>query len=143
MEIKKMVLVEHSAEQMYQLVYNIRNYPNFLPWCSKTEILEENPDNSVIAQVYIDYLLLKQSFTTKNNHIENQEIHMALVEGPFKKLDGYWHFKEIGSLGCQINFTLDYEFANHLISKVIGPVFQIISTTLVDAFIKEADRKYA
>ncbi|MCV2509672.1 MAG: ubiquinone-binding protein, partial [Neisseriaceae bacterium] len=66
-----------------------------------------------------------------------------LVDGPFKHLDGYWKFTDLGSLGCQIDFILEYEFANHFISKVLGPVFHMILSTLVDAFIKEANHRYA
>ncbi|QRN41622.1 MAG: ubiquinone-binding protein [Neisseriaceae bacterium] len=141
MQIKKSVLVEYPAEYMYQLVYRIEDYSDFLPWCSKTEILRQK-DLIVEARIYMDYLMIKQSFTTENTHIENQEIHMVLVDGPFKYLDGYWKFLDLGTLGCQIDFILEYEFTNHFISRVLGPVFHMISSTLVDAFIKEANRRY-
>ncbi len=31
-EIEKSVLVEYSASQMFALVDNVEEYPNFLPW---------------------------------------------------------------------------------------------------------------
>jgi len=67
---------------------------------------------------------------------------MSLLNGPFRKLEGTWQFTPIDDLGCKIDFRLEYEFSNAVLSALIGPVFNIIATTLVDAFIKEADRRY-
>ena len=39
-------------------------------------------------------------------------------------------------------FELSYDFSSKLLEKVIGPVFSRIMTSLVDAFIREADKLY-
>ena len=67
---------------------------------------------------------------------------MDLLNGPFKSLSGTWRFTPLGDLGCKIEFRLEYEFASSMLSALIGPVFNRIATTLVDAFIQEADRRY-
>ena len=67
---------------------------------------------------------------------------MQLVDGPFKFLEGRWHFQPLGDVGCKVSFQLQYEFSSKILETVIGPVFGHISGTLVDAFIKEADRVY-
>ena len=41
-----------------------------------------------------------------------------------------------------MEFRLSYEFSSKILEKLIGPVFGHISGTLVDAFIKEADKVY-
>ncbi|MBP6117217.1 MAG: type II toxin-antitoxin system RatA family toxin [Neisseriaceae bacterium] len=141
MKVEKNVLVAHTAEQMFQLVDTIRDYPKFLPWCSQA-IEIERTDNEVEASLHMDYMRIRQQFTTRNHNVLNEHIHMKLVDGPFRHLEGQWHFTPLGDFGCKIEFTLDYEFANPFLSKLIGPVFSKISGTLVDAFIKEADRRY-
>jgi ribosome-associated toxin RatA of RatAB toxin-antitoxin module len=42
--IEKSVLIWFSAQEMFNLVVDVRSYPAFLPWCDKTEVLEETPD---------------------------------------------------------------------------------------------------
>jgi ribosome-associated toxin RatA of RatAB toxin-antitoxin module len=42
----------------------------------------------------------------------------------------------------EIEFRLNYEFSSKILEKIIGPVFSHISGTLVDCFIREADRLY-
>ncbi len=139
--VNKTVLVAHTATQMYDLVDNVLEYPKFLPWCSKTEVLWRK-ETSLEATLYMDYMKIRQSFTTRNDNIPNQRIHMQLVTGPFKSLDGVWTFTPLGDIGCKVEFNLNYEFSSGILSALIGPVFSKISSTLVDAFIKEADKRY-
>ncbi len=44
--VEKNVLVLHSAEQMFELVDRAEDYPQFLPWYSKTEIIERKGNSS-------------------------------------------------------------------------------------------------
>ena len=140
-KVEKTVLVAHSAEQMFDLVDQVDAYPQFLPWCSRTEV-HRREGNELEATLHMDYMKIKQSFGTRNHNVPGREIRMSLLNGPFKSLDGLWRFTPLGDLGCKIEFTLRYEFSSSLLSTLIGPVFNRISTTLVDAFIQEADRRY-
>ncbi len=139
--VEKSVLVAHTPAQMFALVDAVDKYPGFLPWCSKTEV-QSREGSSVVASLHIDYLKIRQQFTTRNVNTPDSEIMMQLVEGPFRHLEGKWHFTPLGEMGCKIEFNLSYEFSSKMLEKIIGPVFGYISGTLVDAFIKEADRIY-
>lgn len=139
--VNKTVLVTHTAAQMFDLVDNVVQYPQFLPWCGKTEV-HMRDETSLEATLYMDYMKIKQSFSTRNDNIPNQRIHMQLLNGPFKSLDGVWQFTPLGDIGCKVEFNLQYEFSSSILSALIGPVFGKISSTLVDAFIKEADKRY-
>lgn len=141
MKIEKNVLVTHTCAQMFDLVDQVLEYPQFLPWCKKTEIIKRE-NNELIASVYMDYLKISQHFTTHNFNTPNELIKIHLVNGPFRKLAGTWKFTPLGEIGCKIEFTLEYEFANTLLETIIGPVFRHISQTLVDCFIQEADKRY-
>lgn len=139
--VEKNVLVGHSPAQMYALVNDFERYPQFLPWCSKAEIKTRDGQN-LVASLQIDYFKVKQKFSTRNTHVEGESILMELVEGPFEFLEGRWRFLPLGDLGCKIEFKLSYQFSSRILEKLIGPVFDHISASLVDAFIKEADRVY-
>lgn len=139
--VKKTVFVPHSAAQMFELVDNVLEYPHFLPWCSHAEVIKRE-GNTLEARVFMDYMKIKNHFATRNHNTPFSEIQMSLLEGPFKKLNGVWQFQAIGDTACKINFSLDYEFSSVLLSKVIGPVFGAISGSLVNSFVKEANRRY-
>lgn len=139
--ITKTVLVLHTAQQMFELVDRVEDYPQFLPWYGKTEVISRS-EGELKARLHMDYMGIRQSFATHNRNIAGREIRMTLLEGPFKSLHGTWTFTPVGSDACKIEFSLNYEL-NGLLSRLISPVFNSISTKLVDAFIKEADKRYA
>lgn len=139
--VEKSVLVLHSAEQMFELVDRVEDYPQFLPWYSKTEVIERS-ENELKARLFMDYMTVQQSFATHNHNIPGREIRMTLLDGPFKTLEGTWQFIPLGDDACKIEFRLKYDFANPMLSALISPVFSHLSGRLVDAFIKEADRRY-
>jgi ribosome-associated toxin RatA of RatAB toxin-antitoxin module len=139
--VEKNVLVAHSAARMFALVDDVEHYPSFLPWCRRIQV-HARQSEYVEATLYLDYLKISQHFTTRNTYPDDQTILIKLVEGPFDDLLGRWHFQPLGEQGCKIVFRLSYQFSNTLLEKLIGPVFGHISRSLVEAFVKEADRLY-
>lgn len=140
-QINKSALVSFSAEQMYELVDDVPSYKDFLPWCSDSkEISRENGE--VVASVSIAKGVVNKTFTTRNTAEKQQKIHMELVEGPFKKLVGFWTFEELKEGACKVSLDLDYEFSNRLLSMAIGPVFNQVANTMVDSFVARAKQIY-
>jgi ribosome-associated toxin RatA of RatAB toxin-antitoxin module len=41
-----------------------------------------------------------------------------------------------------VELTLNYAFSSALLGKLVGPVFDKIAATLVDAFVKRAEQVY-
>jgi ribosome-associated toxin RatA of RatAB toxin-antitoxin module len=137
-QVKKSVLIKHTAQQMYALVDAVEAYPQFLPWCSKTDVLHRD-EQRTRATIHINYHGVRHSFTTENEKSPPGLIWIKLVEGPFRMLDGSWRFIALNDEACKIEFELHYEFANRLLEKLVGPVFAYIANTMVEAFIKRAD----
>lgn len=139
--VNKSVLVPYSAEQMFALVDNVADYPEFLPWCGGSSVTSVEGD-TVHATVHIDYHHIKQSFTTENVRKVPHSIDMTLKDGPFQHLDGAWHFIPLSESACKIELKLHYEFSHKLLEKVLGPIFHYITNSLVDAFVHRAEKVY-
>ena len=139
--VEKSVLVEYSAAQMHALVEDVARYPEFLPWCGGSELLSREGELSR-ATIRIDFRGIRQSFSTENRSQPPQLIEMRLVDGPFRQLDGSWHFKTLSEQACKIELRLHYEFSSRLLEKLVGPVFHYIANTFVDAFVKRAQQLY-
>ncbi|QEP44355.1 type II toxin-antitoxin system RatA family toxin [Ectothiorhodospiraceae bacterium BW-2] len=139
--LQKSALVEYSPQQMYDLVNNVAAYPDFLPWCSQARAEIEQP-GITLATINIAHGSLKKSFTTRNELKEGEEIQMYLVKGPFKHLHGHWRFLPLPQRGCKILLNIEFQFSNRLISIALGPVFNQICNSLVDAFVKRAAQIY-
>lgn len=140
-EIVRSALVPYTAQQMFDLVDAVERYPEFLPWCGSTEVIQRDPFLTR-ATIGINFRGVRQSFSTENRKQPPLLMSMRLIEGPFKSMDGEWRFTELGAEGCKIDLRLEYEFSTTLLDKLIGPVFGYISGNLIDAFLKRADQVY-
>lgn len=142
--VHKSVLIWFSATEMFALVTDVASYPQFLPWCDQATVLQEDP-LGMTAQVGIAFAGLKQSFTTRNVHEKDRKVSLKLVAGPFSKLDGLWEFCPLGDgsqRACKVKFSLSYDFDSIALSALVGPVFDKIAGSLVDAFVKRAGQVY-
>jgi ribosome-associated toxin RatA of RatAB toxin-antitoxin module len=136
---------------MYGLVTAIQDYPQFLPWCDRAELLQTH-DDGVTARLHIAFAGVHQAFTTRNTHEPGRSVHMTLVDGPFSQLEGTWRFQPLQQPGteptgdpldapaCKVEFSLHYAFASRTLSMVVSPVFDRIANTFVEAFVKRAEQ---
>ncbi len=87
-QISRSALVPYSAEQMYQLVNDVHSYPEFLPGCTGSRVLDTAAPTQMTAAVDVSKAGISKTFTTRNTLTDNQSIFMHLVDGPFRKPDG-------------------------------------------------------
>lgn len=138
--IRKSVLAHYSAEQMYDLVDRVEDYPRFLPWCGGVDV-HERSEALLDATLHIHFLGIRSHFRTRDLRGPGR-LDMQLVDGPFKRLEGYWHFIPLMEDACKVEFVLEYEFSSRTLEALIGPVFDKITRSFVDAFINEAERRH-
>lgn len=142
--VHKSVLIWYSAEEMFALVTDVAKYCDFLPWCDHASVLAREPDG-MKAEIGIAFSGIRQTFTTRNTHVPGREVRMKLVDGPFSELDGTWKFVPLGQAGqraCKVTLELHYGFKNAALAAMVGPVFDRIAGSLVDAFVKRAEQVY-
>ena len=135
----------YSPEQMFIVINNVAAYPEFLPWCSGAEILNQS-DLEMIARLDLSQAGIKQSFTTKNMWFktsdEVQRMEMELIEGPFSHFKGVWSLQALGEDGCRVSIKLEFELNSRVMNATLGKVFGAASDRMVDAFCKRAEQIY-
>lgn len=143
--VHKSVLIWYSAQEMFDLVTDVGRYPEFLPWCDHAAVLERDT-HGMKAEIGIALGGIRQTFVTRNDHVHGRSVEMTLVEGPFSSLDGQWVFKPVGGPGeraCRVDLKLRYGFGNAALAALVGPVFDKIAGSLVDAFVQRAEKVHA
>jgi ribosome-associated toxin RatA of RatAB toxin-antitoxin module len=136
--VKKNVLVPFPATAMFDLVAAVEDYPEFLPWCGGAQV-HQRTEHGMVATIRIAYRGLSQSFTTENVHERPHRIEMRLKDGPFSRLHGVWTFKALTPEACRVDLDMEYEMRSGLIAQLLGPVFEQIAQTMVDAFVDRAE----
>jgi ribosome-associated toxin RatA of RatAB toxin-antitoxin module len=143
--VKKSVLLWYSSHEMYSLVTAVEDYPQFLPWCAKGEVLERR-DDGMTARLHLAYAGLRHAFTTRNQHVSDSSVVLQLVDGPFSLLEGTWRFIALATpsggdeRACKIEFEMRYAFSSAALEAVVSPVFDRIADTFVDSFVKRAEQ---
>jgi ribosome-associated toxin RatA of RatAB toxin-antitoxin module len=136
-KVHKNALVPYSAADMYALVNDVARYPEFLPWCRGSKVLEQSP-TEMRARLDLVKGRFSKSFTTRNYLTPDSAITMTLENGPFKRLEGRWKFMDLGAEGSKVELDMEFEFESGLLDLIAGPMFHDICNSLVDAFIKRA-----
>lgn len=139
--VHRNALVPYSPQQMFALVADVESYPRFLPWCSRATVHARDGD-AIRASIEMARGPVRKTFTTRNTMTEGRQICVDLVDGPFRRLRGEWRFEPLRDSGCRVSLDLEFEFSNRLVQGVIGPLFNEIANSLVDAFCKRAVSLY-
>jgi len=139
--ISRSALVMHSAEQMFDLVNDVRRYPEFLQGCKATEVIDEG-DDFIEATLTISKAGVNQSFSTHNDFVRPQWMDMRLLDGPFTKFTGIWRFQALSDEACKVSLEMEFEVGGLIAGAALGMVFKQVANTMVDAFVKRAKEIY-
>jgi ribosome-associated toxin RatA of RatAB toxin-antitoxin module len=139
--VERSSLVTYTAAQMFALVNDVARYPEFLPWCVDARA-EDTAAGERIATLKVERGVLRTEFTTRNTLLQDAQIRMQLLHGPFRDLTGEWRFEPIGTRGSRVHFRVEFEFKNRLTAHAFNAVFEAICGSTVDAFVKRAQKIY-
>jgi coenzyme Q-binding protein COQ10 len=138
--------VAHSADDMYALVANVEDYPQFLPLCEALAIKrrEQHGDRQVlIATMQVGYKLIRESFTTKVAlDPADRVIFVEYLDGPFSHLENRWQFIPRSDGGSDIDFYIAYSFRSRMFERLVGGLFDKAVQKYTTAFEARADEVY-
>tara|TARA_B110000444_G_C18592141_1_gene478934 strand:- start:146 stop:583 length:438 start_codon:yes stop_codon:yes gene_type:complete len=138
-QINCSALLPFSAHQVYNLVNDIEQYPQFMDGCVGAEILSTS-DHIIVAKLDLAKAGMKYTFTTRNLLQEAESIRLELVEGPFDHFSGCWQFKALSKSACKISLEMDFSFSSKLVGLAALKLFDVVSSNLVDAICKRANQ---
>jgi ribosome-associated toxin RatA of RatAB toxin-antitoxin module len=135
--IARGALVPYSAEQMFALIERVEDYPRFLPWCLATHLIERT-ETMVSATVEVGVRHLHVHVTTRNEKRAPEFMSIRMEGGSFRHFQGEWTLRPLGSSGCHIVFTLQYELALQA-DGLAGGLIDRAADRMVDAFVQRAE----
>ncbi|MRU13822.1 type II toxin-antitoxin system RatA family toxin [Roseovarius sp. A21] len=136
----------YSAQQMYDLVADVGNYPKFLPWTAAARVrkVTDQADGSKVmeADLVISFKVFRERFGSRVVlWPEDRKIETEYLDGPFKYMRSNWRFEEDGD-GCVVHFDVDFEFKNMILQKAAGLFFYEAMQRIVRAFESRAKELY-
>ncbi|CAM3647255.1 SRPBCC family protein [Vibrio aquimaris] len=141
-QVSRSALVSFSAQQMFDLVNDVVSYPEFLPGCSGSKVIESSL-SAMVASVDVSKAGISKTFTTSNQLVAGEAILMNLVDGPFKTLKGGWFFTALDEKACKVELKLEFEFSSKMVELAFGKVFSELTNNMVNAFTQRAKQVYS
>ncbi|MDX1736671.1 MAG: type II toxin-antitoxin system RatA family toxin [Alphaproteobacteria bacterium] len=133
--------IPHKPKDLYDLVCDVEQYPEFLPWCQAVRI-RKRLNNVIYADLVAGFKSFNEKYTSKVTFdAENLTVDVEYEKGPFKHLINRWRFHEKDG-GCEIDFFIDFEFKSKLLQSVANMVFREAFQKMVAAFSQRADEIY-
>ena len=138
--------VPYAAEEMFALVADVEQYPDFLPWCSELRVLERTKsgdEETLIADMTVSFKIHREKFRTRVTlRPDDRKINIEYIDGPFKYLQNDWSFEPDPRAGSVIHFHIDFEFKNRGLQMLIGFVFNEAVRRMIGAFEGRAKALY-
>ena len=132
----------HSAAQMYDLVADVRRYPEFLPWVSAIRVRQDS-DAEMLADMIVGFKSLRETFSSQVIKTPKSEIVVNYLDGPLKYLHNRWLFEDQPKGGSVVDFTVEFAFRNSIFEALAGQFFDSALRKMTGAFVARADKLYS
>ncbi len=136
-KVQRSALVARPASHLFDLIEAAEHYPQFIPWCVGATILVRT-DEEVSADLRVRIHGLAFEMRTRNPKRRPEFMAIHLERGPFRHFEGQWKLTQLGTMGCKVDFVLDWELDSSILGSAATPVFARAAGTLVDAFVERA-----
>lgn len=132
----------YNAKKLYEIIKDVENYPNFLPWISKAEILNSNNIDMMEVMLRIDFGVSRYNYISNVNYQEYKDyyyIRSISSKGILQFLCAEWRIKSIRENISQLEFKIEFEFVSNYINKILNTMLDKVSSSVLSAFKKEAE----
>ena len=139
--IQRSALVNHTAEQMFDLVNDIEAYPSFMPGCREARVLEAT-ENELVGELQLGAAGVEQRLTTRNRLERPHKIAMTLIEGDFTEFSAAWRFEALSEEASKVSLEMRFAFSRALLNVAASSLFSTMANAQVDAVVKRAAAVY-
>jgi len=95
------------------------------------------------AEASVGFKGFSETFVTDvDARREGYAIDVSLVRGPFRKLRNTWRMAAQGD-ATRVDFAIEFEFRNFVLQALADANKAYATRRVIDAFVKEAGRRFA
>jgi coenzyme Q-binding protein COQ10 len=124
--------LRYSADELFAVVADVKDYPSFVPWCSGAHLHRED-EREITAELVIGFGPFQESFTSQVTLDRPRQVLVHAVDGPLEHLTNTWTFTPDGE-ATQVEFIIDFQFKSHLLDHVASGMFHEAAARTMSAF---------
>ena len=118
---------------MFDLVADIGHYHEFLPWVQAMRI-RSTEGNVITADMVVGFKMVRERFTSRVALDRPNRVEVNYISGPLTYLTNDWVFRPSPGGGCDIDFSVDFEFKNKMFERLAGMFFAEAFRRMVASF---------
>ena len=138
-------LIEVEKKKLIDLVLDIDNYSNFIPYCIDSKVYERCDDKDhilIIADLTIGKGIFKDTYKSDVRYNKlYDKIYVKNIDGPLKYLKNEWNFKQREKV-TEVTFDVDFELKNRFLNILMTKSFSYGLNKIADAFQKRANELF-
>ncbi len=134
-------ILPYCPTYLFDLVADVKAYPEFLPWCVGAEIHEQS-ETHMLATMSMGYQIYKESFLSHVTLDRPHQIEVTYEDGPFEFLNNVWRFtpvpRESGPAHTSVYFHVSFRFKSNMLNMLMAGLFTEATHVMVSSFEKRA-----
>src|SRR5262249_5271390 len=116
--------VRHAATDMFNLVADVENYPQFVPLCSALTVksrAEKDRRTVLVADMTVAYKIIRETFTSRVT-LDQQSLKILVeyLNGPFKRMQNRWTFYPVATKVFDVDDFIDSQYKSSTLVVLIG-----------------------
>ena len=131
----------YTPEQLFDLVADVANYDEFLPWVVAVRV-RSSSETETVADLIVGFNAFKERFTSRVKKDRPEAIVVDYIEGPLKYLHNEWQFERSSDGGTDVHFSVDFAFKSRLFETIAGAMFDRALRRMIGAFEQRAAALY-
>ena len=137
-EFKSTKLISIPLEDLFEIVKDVEKYPEFVPWCLESKILEKQ-DTFMKVQLKVGTGMLTDSYISDVTLIPYSKIESTCNCGPLKSLKNTWDFQKTPE-GTNVTLTCTFELSSFFLNSLMKKFIQDIGEKMIQAFQERAKK---
>ena len=137
-------LLKFSAEQFYDVVADVNQYQNFVPWCKGSKVIRKDADK-IEAELVVGFGYFNEKYlSVVTLDCPRSVTAISKETNLLEYLRTEWKFTPSKSdpSKCWVSFQIDFKFRSALYNQVSDMFLQDIVKNMVQAFEAQCRKRF-
>ena len=128
-------ILNHPVKKIYNIIADVKKYPDFLPWCNEITI-KEKTKKYIITEVKVGFKNINETYVCRVLLYPQKRITLEYISGPFEYLQIDWKFKKISKNKTDVSFYCNFKFRSIFLRLSTSFFLENAIEKMVNAFEK-------